>query len=127
MISLPQTLGLAALGLFATAIAAHGAIGGAEEKAFACGIATTTQQGMLTIEGQVLSPEPLQGSYRFSLRSAGPGGSSTISQSGAFSAQPGEPALLGRMTINAGSNYEATLDLETGGQSIACTDEMARL
>jgi len=122
-----KIIGIAALGLLATAVAAQAGIGGPEDRGFACGIAATTQKGMLTLEGTVLSPMALEGSYRFALRSAGAGGSSNISQGGAFTAQPNEPALLGRMTINAGARYEATLELETGGQRFACTDEITRL
>lgn len=126
MISLPQTIGIGALTLLAT-VAAQAGIGGAQDKGFACGIAATAQKGMLTLEGTVLSPAALEGSYRFSLRSSGGGGNSDISQGGVFSAQPNQPALLGRMAINAGANYEAVLELETGGKRIVCMDEIARL
>lgn len=92
-----------------------------------CGIATSTQGGMLALEGTILSPVALSGEYRFAIQSSGNGGSSNISQGGYFTANANEATPLGKVLINAGSNYNVVFDVTAGGKKIDCDQDIASL
>ena len=74
------------LGLALAGIAANAGFANSTASATQCGVSTSTERGMLALEGSILSPVALSGEYRFAIRSASSGGSSNISQGGAFSA-----------------------------------------
>jgi hypothetical protein len=92
-----------------------------------CGVATSTQGGMLALEGTILSPVALSGEYRFAIQSSGNGGSSNISQGGYFTANANEATPLGKVLINAGSNYNVVFDVTAGGKKIDCDQDIASL
>lgn len=115
-------LGLVVATLAASAGFANSAAGGTQ-----CGIATSSQGGMLALEGTILSPVALSGEYRFAIQSSGGGGSSNISQGGYFTANANQATSLGKVLINAGSNYSIDFDVTAGGQKIDCDQDIASL
>ena len=117
---------IAALGLIAAALAASSGMANASSNGGTCGVVTSMQNGMLLIQGAVLSPVALDGSYQFSVQSSG-GGSSNVSQGGQFSAPANQQTALGQVMINAGSNYKVGLDVTANGQKLDCGQELASL
>ena len=115
-----------ALGLVAATLAA-GAGFANSTNATQCGIATSTERGMLALEGTILSPVALSGEYRFAIQSSGNGGSSNISQGGYFTANANQATPLGKVLINAGSSYSIDFDVTAGGKKIDCDQDIASL
>ena len=115
-----------ALGLVVAALAASAGLANSTG-ATQCGIATSSERGMLALEGTILSPVALSGEYRFAIQSSGNGGSSNISQGGYFTANANEATPLGKVLINAGSNYSVTFDVTAGGKKIDCDQDIASL
>ena len=120
---LSRRSGVIALGLVAAAMAVSASLAGTTGDT-QCGIASSSERGMLVLEGTIVSPVALSGEYRFAVQSSGNGGSSNISQGGYFTAQANKPTALGKVLINAGSRYEIVLDVMAGGQKIACDQEL---
>jgi len=118
---------IALLGLGLAALAATSGMANAGSNSGTCGVLTSTQNGMLLIQGSILSPVPLEGSYQFKVQSSGGGGNSNISQGGNFSAPANEQTTLGQVMINAGSNYEVDLDVTANGQKLDCDLDLADL
>ena len=114
---------IALLGLGLAGLATSAGIANSTAPSDTCGITSTTQNGMLLIQGAVLSPVALTGEYKFSLQSAGHGGSSTINQGGAFTAAANEPTTIGQVTINAGSTYTVALGLKVDGKILDCSQD----
>ena len=115
-LAMPALLGLALVGIAATT----GFAGTNNAGPVQCGIAEKTESGMLSIEGKMLSSVPVDGSYQFRVQAKGPGGSSQVSQGGAFTAAANDPVVLGRMTINSGANYDAELAITANGVAVTC-------
>jgi hypothetical protein len=115
-----------ALGLVVATLAANAGLANSGTTT-QCGIATSSQNGMLALEGTILSPVALSGEYRFAIQSSGNGGSSNISQGGYFTANANEATPLGKVLINAGSNYSVVFDVTAGGQKIDCDQDIASL
>lgn len=118
---------VALLGLGLAALAATSGIANAGTSSDACGVVTSTQNGMLVLEGAVLSPTALDGSYTFGIQSSGGGGSSNVSQGGNFSAAAGQQTTLGKVMINAGSNYKVDFRVTANGKTLDCDQEVASL
>lgn len=117
-----------ALGLVIAAIAATtGMANSTSASAVQCGVAKTTQNGMLALEGTLTSPTAVSGEYRFAIQSSGGGGSSNISQGGYFTANANEPTALGRVMVNTGSSYNLVFDVIANGQKVDCNQELASL
>jgi hypothetical protein len=114
--------GLALFGLAATTGMANSATSSLQ-----CGVATSTDGGMLTIEGTLLSPVALTGEYRFSIRSTSNGGSSNINQGGMFTAQANELTPIGRVTVNAGASVDIAFDVTADGEKVDCSGDAANL
>lgn len=117
-------LGLIALLVLGGAGMAANAYGTAAD-GLACGVSTSNANGMLSVEGVLQSPEALTGEYRFALKSQGAGGSSNINQGGQFSATPGMPVSLGKVSVNAGANIEVDFTITTGGKKYDCSQQFA--
>ena len=117
-------LGLIALLVLGGAGMAANAYGTAAD-GLACGVNTSNANGMLSVEGVLQSPEALTGDYRFALKSQGAGGSSNINQGGQFSATPGMPVSLGKVSVNAGANIEVDFTITTGGKKYDCSQQFA--
>lgn len=87
----------------------------------ACGVSAVTDRGMTKVEGVFQSPTALSGEYRFAFKSSGNGGSTNISQGGAFTAMAGEPVAIGSVVVNAGSKIDATLTVTANGKTYDCS------
>jgi len=121
-------IGILALGALALAgAAAHATGGDSGENGLACGIATQTDRGMMSVEGIVQSPTALTGEYRFALKSQGSGGTSNISQGGRFSVAPGAPVSLGKVMVNAGSSIDADFTISADGKQFDCSTPLTTL
>ena len=116
-----------ALGLVVATLAASAGLANSAADDTQCGIATSSQGGMLALEGTILSPVALSGEYRFAIQSSGNGGSSNISQGGYFTANANEATPLGKVLINAGSNYNVVFDVTADGKKIDCDQDIASL
>ena len=116
-----------ALGLVVATLAANTGLANSAAGTTQCGIATSSQGGMLALEGTILSPVALSGEYRFAIQSSGNGGSSNISQGGYFTANANEATPLGKVLINEGSNYNVVFDVTAGGKKIDCDQDIASL
>lgn len=125
MVHMPITLGLIAALAIGGAAAAGGSGPDNAQAGLACGVSTQKSGGMLTLEGVLQSSEALNGDYRFALRSSGGGGSSTINQGGPFSAAPGLPVSLGKVTVNAGSKVDVDFSITSGGKKYDCSQQFA--
>jgi hypothetical protein len=118
-------LGLAAiLALGGAAVAANAHSDGKSDN-LACGVNTSTEGRMISIEGVLQSPEAMTGEYRFALKSSGPSGSSNISQGGAFSATADTRLSLGKVMLNAGSHTEIDFTITSGGKKFDCSQQLA--
>ena len=115
-----------AIGLMAATLAASAGLANATD-ATQCGIATSSERGMLALEGTILSPVAVSGEYRFAIQSSGNGGSSNISQGGYFTANANEATPLGKVLINAGSNYSVVFDVTADGKKLTCDQDIASL
>ena len=93
---------------------------------FACGVVSKTQNGMMAIEGTLVSPTSLVGEYRFALKSSGNGGSTNISQGGQFSAAPNAEVSLGQVMVNAGSNVSVDFTITANGKTYDCSQLATR-
>ena len=120
-----STIALFGLGL--AVLASTSGMANASTASEACGIVTSTQNGMLVIEGAVLSPVALDGSYQFAIQSSGGGGSSNISQGGNFTAAANQQTALGKVMINAGSNYSVDFTVTANGKKLDCDQDVASL
>ena len=123
----PRRIGAIAIGLAVAALAASAGLANSASGDTTCGIATSSERGMLALEGTILSPVALSGEYRLAIRSSGGGGSSNISQGGYFTANANEATTLGKVLINAGSSYSIDFDVSAGGQKIDCDQDIASL
>jgi hypothetical protein len=92
-----------------------------------CGVLTSSSNGMLVLEGAIVSPVPLQGSYQLKVQSSGGGGNTNISQGGDFSAAANQRTTLGKVMINTGSNYEVDLAVTANGKRLDCDHQQSRL
>jgi len=116
--TLAAVAAVTAVGLAANANAASGD--------FACGVVSKTQNGMMAIEGTLVSPTTLVGEYHFALKSSGNGGSTNISQGGQFSAAPNAEVSLGQVMVNAGSNVSVDFTISTNGKRYDCSQLATR-
>lgn len=118
-LGLVALVALVALGGVAIANANSGQAG-----AIVCGVSTVTDRGMMSVEGVVQSPTALSGEYRFSLKSNGNGGSSNISQGGAFAVEAGASRTLGKVMVNAGSTLNVDFQVTAGGKNYDCSQAL---
>lgn len=113
---------LAGLGL--VAFAAGSGQAGSTSGPLWCEILADSANGGIALQGMVHTDVAISGSYRFRVASAG-GGSANIQQGGNFSAAPGSPVALGRVTLgNAGAIYDASLEIAANGSAIKCTERV---
>lgn len=91
-----------------------------EDGPLRCEILTDTSGGMVSLEGVVHAASALAGTYSFTVRSSGAGGSSDIEQGGAFEAARGETVSLGQMSLGSGARLDASLTVTAEGRTVAC-------
>lgn len=120
-----RRLGLVALaGLtLAGAAAPSGMAKANASSSIQCGVATSSQGAMMTMEGAILSPTKLTGEYSFRVRSQGKGGSSNISQGGMFSASANQVTTLGQVTVNAGAKVTIDFEITSDGHKLDCSKD----
>ncbi len=87
----------------------------------ACGVSAVTERGMLKVEGVLQSPTALTGEYRFAFKSFNNGGSTNISQGGAFVANANDAVSIGSVMVNAGAKIDVTLTVTANGKSYDCS------
>ena len=90
-----------------------------------CEILATPANGMIALEAVLHTDVALSGSYLFRVTSSGGAGSSNIQQGGMFSAGPDRPATLGTVMLgNSGGTYNASLEIQSNGTTVACTERV---
>lgn len=121
---------LAAIGLATACGAAIGASAGSDRPAGAdaprhpvhpisCDIAVSGPPSMQHFEGRIHSRAAVSGSYRFSVQ--GRSGGTEISQSGSFTALPGESRILGEATLGGDRRgYAASFEVIWNGNTLRC-------
>lgn len=92
-----------------------------------CEIITDNAGGMVSLEGVVHAASALAGSYSFTVKSSGSGGSSDIEQGGEFAAAAGETVSLGQMSLGSGSTLDATLTVTAAGSTVECDGSTSRI
>ena len=92
---------------------------------FYCEILAAPANGMIALEAVLHTDVALSGSYLFRVTSSGGAGSSNIQQGGMFSAEPDRPATLGTVMLgNSGGTYNASLEIQSNGKTVACSDRV---
>lgn len=112
------------LGIGITAFAATSGMANSPQHTIQCGVTTSTSRGMLTIEGQILSPKALSGSYSLGVQSRSNGGSSNLSQGGNFTATANQASTIGTVMINADARYTADFSITVDGKTQTCDDTL---
>ena len=115
--------------VFAAGLGAAGAAmasGGGEDGPLSCEIRKGSALGMTALEAVVHADEAVSGSYTFTVKGSG-GGSTDIRQGGAFSAGPGAPATLGKVTVGGSAAYDASLRVEADGISVECEERFGAI
>lgn len=119
--ALPVALALGVLSM--TGPVAEPAFAGGSGDGTRCEIRVGKRGGTTTLEGFVVAPSSISGSYRISVTSLGGGGGSDIDQSGQFSAGPGGPVSLGVVSLGGSSGgYRADLTVKWNGGSTRCSE-----
>jgi len=115
VIAVPVLLGLGVIG-----VAASGGMAKASDPAV-CGINATSNGGMIALQAVFTSDADVTASYQFKVVSSGPGGHSTVSQGGLFSAVANQTQTVGQMSINDGSTYEVDFKVTVDGAEMDCS------
>jgi hypothetical protein len=90
-----------------------------------CAIVTDSVNGAIALRGTAQSDVAVSGSYRFRVASAAGGGNTNMQQGGNFTATPGNPITLGRITLgNPGAIYDAHLEIVANGASVECSERV---
>ena len=111
---------LAAVGLVAgSLVTAHS--GEAGKGDLSCEVRVEGSRSAPRLVGGGHATAPVVGSYTLLGKGSGGGGSSDITQSGAFHAAPGAPATLGVVTLGGGS-FDASLRVTWPGGSTSCRE-----
>ena len=112
---------MAGVVLLAGIAAANGRDEPALETDMRCDIEASRDEGTLRVQGVVHAEDELQGVYELEVRAVGGSGSSSIRQSGQFSASPGLPEYLGQVQFGGtGASYEAKLTLRFEKGELVC-------
>jgi len=87
-----------------------------------CSIVQEELGNRLELRGRVVGPQKAEGNFALSVVKTGPSGSSTIAQSGTFSAPANAETLLGYASFNMepGAHFTAQLSLQVGQQTYNC-------
>lgn len=125
MRNIRRTLALRTLPLLVGLSAAGFAIGASTTASKAaplhCEIQADSTNGMMVLQGVVHTDTALSGSYRFRVT----GAAANISQGGAFTAAPGQPATLGNVMLgNNGTPYDISLEVNADGVTILCDERV---
>ncbi len=86
-----------------------------------CTIGNTVSGGQIILSPQARSVTAVSGSYQFSVRGGGAGGTSSINQGGNFKVPAGGNTTLGSLSLSGDASYEVTLDVTAGIASAHCS------
>jgi len=104
---------------------AFGAVAGGDTGAYAespsCDIRVAHDGGALILEGLVLAPVPISGSYELTISQGGYAGQSNIRQGGDFEAGPASDTSLGVVSLSDHGGYTATLIVHWHDGAPDCT------
>jgi hypothetical protein len=118
---LPVVLGLGVFSM--TGRVAQPAFAGGGADGTRCELRFNKRGGSTVLEGFVITPSAISGSYRISATAASGSGGSDVDQSGAFSAGPGGPVSLGVVSLGtSAASYNAELTVKWNGISISCSE-----
>lgn len=96
-----------------------------EEAASGCEIRTTQKGSMISLDGVFVADAAVSGSYTLKITSVSGGGNTNIRQGGGFSAGAGEEVMLGRVMVGGhGASYEASLEVQAGGETLKCSERI---
>jgi hypothetical protein len=112
------------LGIGMAAAAATSGMANSPAATVQCGVTTTTNHGMLTLAGTILSPRALSGSYTVAVQSKSNGGSSNLSQGGAFTVAANQSTTIGTMMLNADARYTVNFQITVDGKTQPCDDTL---
>lgn len=86
---------------------------------------TTEQKGRLAIlSGELAARDPVQGTYKFTVRNHKGGNRVNIHQSGAFEIIKHETAQLGKVVVGGSADdYDVDLTIRYGGKTIQCDSD----
>lgn len=114
-----------ALGLGLAALSAAADQATSKNGPLTCAIKVGAAGTGIALASTVRADVALSGSYRFRVESAAPSGSSNFQQGGSFAAIPDSPVTLGRIMLgDAGSIYDATLEVSADGTTVICTKQV---
>jgi hypothetical protein len=86
-----------------------------------CSVELTKSGRMVGIEATLSATKSATGTYRFTIKKSGRGGSANISQGGMFSIRAGETKTLGSSMMNGKpGDIDATLSVIANGVEIEC-------
>jgi len=90
--------------------------------AIVCSIVQEEIGDRLQLRGRVIAVQQTQGNFSLRVVKSGSSGSSTIAQSGTFSAPANAETLLGSASFNLepGAHFTAELSLQVGEQTYNC-------
>lgn len=109
---------LAAIGTAAYAGSTDGAAGAIAP--VPCEVIATESGNTMNLEAIYNAHGPTNGTYRFSVRTMGGGGSTNINQGGGFAASEAGPVSLGRVSVGNAPSYDISLSVEVGGETYDC-------
>ncbi|NEM97061.1 curli-like amyloid fiber formation chaperone CsgH [Pontibacter burrus] len=102
---------------------------GVQQEKYDARIETTMQDGKLKISNvfENNSPEEVSFTYKFQCKRKGRSGTSVSSQSGKFTAAPGQTVTLSRsaVSVSPSDNYSLTLDVFENGKPVATANYSA--
>lgn len=121
----PRKTLLAAAGLAALAAGTSGATATDAQHGLRCEILVERSGGMIAVAPTVASDEAISGAYRLTLAGASASGRTSIRQGGPFTAQAGETVRLSRAMVSASAATDAELEIDAGGETVACARRIA--
>lgn len=116
-------LGLSLAGFAAACSVASATADTAARQPLRCEVALDALPGATRIEGVLSTRTATSGSYTMAITSRSAGGTSTILQSGDFTARAGETVRLGETTLSGSpASHRVDLSVTAAGQSLRCAD-----
>ena len=123
MRSLKKTgLAVVAAILGITGIAVSAPVAGTADNTDHCAINAETAHGAISFTGLANGNAGDTGMYRMTVTGGSNGGSTSISQGGAFVLDDTGKADIGQARLNAGGIYDVQLELSLEGQTYRCAE-----
>jgi len=97
-----------------------------EPPALVCRIEKSRMGNIVQIGGRIVARQTVAGDFRLTVRSVGPGGSSSVQQSGQFHVAGGREISVGKATVSFGKGAKLAADLEVrvGEQVMHCNGSL---